>query len=73
MLFRSKNIPQLFLVFLTGCVQKIVYGNDVTNIVIYNKAPVEDWPDSYYWLYGFAVAAIVLFIISVMKKHDEIN
>ncbi len=34
--------------------------------------PADPWPDGYYILYGVIVAAIVLFVMAVMKKPDDV-
>jgi len=34
--------------------------------------PSDNWSDGYYVLFGIIVAAVVLFVMSVMKKPDEI-
>ncbi len=71
MLFTSR-ISQLSLI-LTITLLQLAYGEETTHIIFYAKPVIDYWPESYYVIYGFVVAAIVLFIMAVMKKHDEMH
>ncbi|MEE9351569.1 MAG: hypothetical protein V3U78_04865 [Thiotrichaceae bacterium] len=71
MLFRFLILKTLFLFSIS--LSQLAYGEETTRVVFYTKPVVEDWPDSYYLLYGFTVAAVVLFIMAVMKKHDQLS
>ena len=57
---------------LTTSLQGKAFGEEATRIIIYNQQAIDAWPDGYYLLYGFGVAAVALFVMAVMKKHDEI-
>ncbi len=71
MFLKSKFI-QISFIFTSAFLQ-FAYAGETTRIVFYTKPVTDNWPDSYYVVYGFAAAAIVLFVMSVMKKHDEIQ
>ncbi len=63
---------KVILIFTTSFLG-VALGEESLRFVIYNQQAIDAWPDSYYLLYGFGVAAVALFVMAVMKKHDELS
>jgi hypothetical protein len=61
----------IFFSTFNGFMQ-LAYGVD--NISLgYVETAEDDWPDIYYIFFGVAIAAVVLFVMTVMKEPDELN
>lgn len=52
--------------------QGLAYGLENRPVYYYYPETTDDWPSIYYVFFGVFVAALVLFIMSVMTKPDEL-
>ena len=51
---------------------QLAYGLESTPVDYYVEPTANDWPDIYYLVFGIGVVAVVLFIMSVMTKPDDL-
>ena len=70
--YKTLNTLLMVMILCAPFTLGLAYGVENRPVYYYYPETTDDWPSIYYVFFGVFVAALVLFIMSVMTKPDEL-